>query len=102
MTLNPHFGKNPLKNVDCEAIYLLCINRYHTSALVQPIPLQPSLHRTTCDVYFKGILTWKGITSAMERADLDSLLCDKQDRVYFTRSDGHLIYLQFCEYFLRV
>ena len=30
--------KNPLKNVDCEVRCLLGINRYHTSAVVQPIP----------------------------------------------------------------
>ena len=36
-----------------------------------------SLHHATCDVYLKGILTWKGITSAMECADLDTLLRDK-------------------------
>ena len=59
MMLNPRFGKNPLKNVDCEVRYLLGINRHHTSAVVQPIR--------------DGILTWKGITSAMECADLDSL-----------------------------
>ena len=29
---------NPLKNVDCEVRYLLGINRYHTSVVVQPIP----------------------------------------------------------------
>ena len=50
----------------------------------------------------KGTLTWKGITSAMDCADHDTLLRDKKDRVYFARSEGNLVYLQFCEYFLRV
>ena len=35
---NPRFGINLLKNVDCKVRYLLGINRYHTSAVVQPIP----------------------------------------------------------------